>query len=221
MKKVAIIGHFGEGKKFYDGQTIKTRIFAQEIEKKVGQENVIHIDTFGWKKHPILLLLNCAKSVFHSKNVVFLTDEGGIKIFPWLLLSLNAFCRRKLHYVVVGGWLVHFPQKHRFIAACIKRLDGVWVETNYMKKELEALNFRNINLLPNFKNLHPISEEQLVYIKKEPYLFCTFSRVMKEKGIEDAINAINEINNEYGRTVCKLDIFLTEIRTMDNLAYCV
>ena len=41
----------------------------------------------------------------------------------------------------------------------------------------------------------------------EPYKFCTFSRVMKEKGIEDAIDAVREINDEYQREVVSLDIY--------------
>ena len=34
--------------------------------------------------------------------------------------------------------------------------------------------------------------------------FCTFSRVMKEKGIEDAVRAIEDINSENGRIVKKI-----------------
>ncbi len=206
--KVSIIGHFANGEKnLYDGQTIKTRIFAQELEKVLTTEQVIRVDTYKWKKHPFRLLWNCMKSVCKAKNVVFLTDEGGIKIFPWLLHVFNCCFRRKLHYVVVGGWLVNFPQKHRFISAFLKRLDYIWVETSCMEKGLKSLGFNNICLLPNFKDLNPLSEEQLVYIKKEPYPFCTFSRVMKEKGIEDAVNTIKSINEEYGRIVCTLDIY--------------
>ena len=40
-----------------------------------------------------------------------------------------------------------------------------------------------------------------------PYPFCTFSRVMKEKGIEDAVNAVKRVNEQCGRTVYTLDIY--------------
>lgn len=207
MKKVAIIGHFGGNKDFYDGQTIKTRIFAQEIEKALGADQVIRVDTYRWKQHPFRLLLNCMSAVRQAQNVLFLTDAGGIKIFPWLLRFLNFFSGRTLHYVVVGGWLSGFTKRHRFLTSCLKRLDYIWVETTCMKRDLEALNFSNIHLLRNFKDLVPLSESQLVYKNHEPYPFCTFSRVMKEKGIEDAVNAIKHINAESGRAVCTLDIY--------------
>ncbi|MDD4690152.1 MAG: glycosyltransferase [Eubacteriales bacterium] len=40
-----------------------------------------------------------------------------------------------------------------------------------------------------------------------PLKLCTFSRVMREKGIEDAINAIIEINESLGYTAFCLDIY--------------
>ena len=86
-------------------------------------------------------------------------------------------------------------------------MDNIFVETSKMKEGLEGLGFKNAVLMQNFKDLVPLSEEELIYIDREPYPFCTFSRVMKEKGIEDAVNAVKNINDYYGRTVCTLDIY--------------
>ena len=44
MKKVAIVGHFAFGKEFLDGQTVKTKILAQELERVYGTKNVKKID---------------------------------------------------------------------------------------------------------------------------------------------------------------------------------
>ena len=51
------------------------------------------------------------------------------------------------------------------------------------------------------------AQEDLVYSSGEPYKLCTFSRVMKEKGIEDAVNAVKAVNTEAGRTIYTLDIY--------------
>lgn len=40
-----------------------------------------------------------------------------------------------------------------------------------------------------------------------PLKLCTFSRVMREKGIEDAVNAVEAVNRELGLTVFTLDIY--------------
>ena len=59
----------------------------------------------------------------------------------------------------------------------------------------------------NFKKLEILKEENLPHISKRPFHFCTFSRVMKEKGIEDAVNTVKRINDEMGRIECSLDIY--------------
>lgn len=41
----------------------------------------------------------------------------------------------------------------------------------------------------------------------EPLPLCTFSRVMREKGIEDAVHAVEALNEYFGRTIYTLDIY--------------
>lgn len=76
-----------------------------------------------------------------------------------------------------------------------------------MKVNMEKLGFSNIYILPNCKELKILKENELVYAASKPFKLCTFSRVMKEKGIEDAVNAVEEINKKYGETVFTLDIY--------------
>ena len=40
---------------------------------------------------------------------------------------------------------------------------------------------------------------------KEPYSLCTFARITQQKGIEDIIRAVIEINTKYNRTIFQLD----------------
>ena len=207
MKKVSVIGLFRHGQEIADGQSIKTRIIAREIEETFGEDDVEKIDTFGWKKHPFRLLANCIKAVSNSKNVIFLTDAGGINVFPWLLTCANVFKKRTIHYVVVGGWLIHFVKKHTVLTSFLKKLNGVFVETTVMKKALEDVGFENVYLMPNVKELKPLSGVELRSSFNGPYRFCVFSRIMKEKGIENAVNAVQNINSLYGKTVCTLDLY--------------
>lgn len=89
----------------------------------------------------------------------------------------------------------------------LRKFDGIYVETNTMKKALEEQGFDNVAVMPNCKDLKILKQEELVYPLGEPYKLCTFSRVMKEKGIEDAINAVKTVNKEAGRIVYTLDIY--------------
>lgn len=207
MKKVSVIGLFCNGIDVADGQSIKTRIVADELERVFGQDQVARIDTYRWKKNPFRLFQRCASAVMNSYNVLFLTDAGGIKVFPWLLNCLNFFTQRSIHYLVVGGWLVRYIRNHKILAFFMKQLSGIYVETTALKEGLEELGFDNIYLMPNFKRLNLLQEDQLPHSTIEPYRFCTFSRVMREKGIETAISAVQKVNETYGRTICTLDIF--------------
>ena len=76
-----------------------------------------------------------------------------------------------------------------------------------MKTALENQGFSNVHVMPNCKDLHILAQDELTYPHNEPYKLCTFSRVMKEKGIEDAVNAVRCVNGECGRTVYTLDIY--------------
>lgn len=206
MKKLAIIGKYCYGFEAADGQSIKTRILTKELQSALGSDAITQVDTYGWKRAPLKLFTNSIRAVLRSENIIFMTDAGGIKIFPWLLLGANLFARHKLHYVVVGAWLVSYLQKQPLIAACLRRFDTLFVETTVMERGLQALGFRNVRLMPNCKPLKPLQPEELLVPAAEPYRFCTFSRVMREKGIEDAVEAVRFVNEQFGRTVCTLDI---------------
>ena len=207
MNKLSIIGHFGKDKEFLDGQTIKTKIVAKELENQLGASEVYKIDTYGGKKALPKLFFKSISALKKSKNVVILPAHNGLKFFVPVLTFFNKFFRRKLYYVVIGGWLADYLKDKERLEKKLKKFNGIFVETNTMKNALESRGFANVFVMPNCKELEILTEEQLVYPKEEPYKLCTFSRVCKEKGIEDAVNAVIEVNEHFGRTVYSLDIY--------------
>jgi glycosyltransferase involved in cell wall biosynthesis len=76
-----------------------------------------------------------------------------------------------------------------------------------MKNALEAQEFKNIFVMPNCKNIDILKTEDLIYASETPLKVCTFSRVIKEKGIEDAIAAVHSANEKIGKTAYHLDIY--------------
>ena len=69
-----------------------------------------------------------------------------------------------------------------------------------MKNSLHDIGLDNVTILRNFKDIKPLKEELNMDIVK-PLNICTFSRVMKEKGIEDIVNAVKEVNEKYKKTM--------------------
>ncbi|MBE7036489.1 MAG: glycosyltransferase family 4 protein [Ruminococcaceae bacterium] len=207
MKKVAIIGHFAFGKTFLDGQTVKTKTLTEELERKFGEEQVLKQDTHGGKKKLLFLLFMLVQALVKCKNVIILPAHNGLRIIAPLLFFLNKLFGRKLHYAVIGGWLPGFLEKRKVLTKVLKGFHCIYVETKAMKKALEEKGFSNVLIMPNCKKLQILKEEELVFVETEPFKLCTFSRVMKEKGIEDAIEAVKKVNEAKGRTVFTLDIY--------------
>lgn len=204
----SVLGHFGEGANLLNGQTVKTKIITEELQNQLGQDQVMKIDTHGGWKTLLKAPFQVFQALRSSANVLIFPAHNGLRVYaPLLSFQRRFFKNRKIHYVVIGGWLPQFLLRRTNLAKALKKFDGIYVETNTMKKALEEQGFNNVLVMPNCKDLTPLTESELVYPTGEPYKLCTFSRVMKEKGIEDAINAVKAVNNHFGRTVYELDIY--------------
>ena len=105
MYKIGICGHFGNNKNLLNGQTIKTKILTEELEKQLGEDSIKTIDTYGWKRNPLLLLYKCYLLIKSCENIIILPASKGVKVFIPLFSKMNRIFHRKLHYVVIGGWL--------------------------------------------------------------------------------------------------------------------
>lgn len=207
MVKIGICGHFGGNKNFLDGQTVKTKIITKQLQKEFGDNEVKKVDTYGGKKRLFSIIINLIGLVISCKNVIIFPAQNSLMLFAPILAFINRFYHRKLHYVVIGGWLPEFVSTRTRLQRALRKFDIIYVETNTMKNKLEAIGFSNIIVMPNFKELNILEPQGLVYTNDEPYRLCTFSRVMKEKGIEDAVDAVIAVNEEMGRIVYTLDIY--------------
>lgn len=207
MKKVGIIGHFGFGHDLLNGQTIKTKIISNEIEKRIGQEEIVRIDTRGGLLTLIRLPFLLLYTLFSFRNIIVMPAQNGLRIIAPLLVLFNLLFRRKIHYVVVGGWLPEFLLNKAFLTESLKHFSCIYVEAKTMKSRLDSMGFDNVFVMPNFKDLKILNECDLSKEDRQGFRFCTFSRVMKEKGIEEAIAAIKIVNGRSRKNVCSLDIF--------------
>ena len=202
-----MIGHFGFGKELLNGQTIKTKTVTAELEKQLGVEQVLKIDTHGGAGVLPKVICQMAKAFRSCENIIIFPAHNGVRVFVPLCVFFNRFHQRKLHYVVIGGWLDNLLGKHGALIGLLKKFAGIYVETQSMQRALNQRGLSNVVVMPNFKNLHVLDKSELVYSTGKPYRLCTFSRVMKEKGIEDAIEAVKKINESHEEVLFELDIF--------------
>ena len=206
--KVSVLGHFGEGINLLNGQTVKTKIITEELGNQLGQDQVIKFDTHGGWKALLKAPFQVLRALKKSSNVLIFPAHNGLRVYAPLLAFLKRFFKsRKIHYVVIGGWLPEFLSKRKVLINALKEFNGIYVETNTMKDALQRQGFSNVFVMPNCKKLNILSEDELVYPTGIPYRLCTFSRVMKEKGIETVIFVINRVNNKLNYTAYSLDIY--------------
>lgn len=201
---ITIIGHYSDS---LDGQTIKTKIVTDELIKKYGATKINTFNTVGGIKALIKVFFKMPSVLKKSSNVIMLPAHNAVRVVTPLLTFWNHFYKRKLHYCVIGGWLPDFVAKRKWLAKKLRKFDCIYVETKTMKEMLEKQEFNNIAVMPNCKNLTFLKSEELVCTEAEPHRLCTFSRVNKNKGIEEAIEAVKHINFISDRVVYTLDIF--------------
>lgn len=203
---VAILGHFGGNRSLLNGQTIKTNNLAEGLIK-YGNVEVCKIDSHGWTKHPWLLLRQIRIAFMTCEAVIMLPAQNGVRVFAPLMIYYKKKYGKKVFYDVIGGWLPEFLRSKHHLQNTLKSFDGIWTETATMKRKLEQMGFRNISVIPNFKELKSLKAAELVYPAGAPFRLCTFSRVMKEKGIETAMQVVKSVNERLGFTAYSLDIY--------------
>ena len=207
MKKVCVVGHFGFGENMLNGQTIKTKTVTTELEKQLGADQVMKIDTHGGAKALPKIIFQLINAFKNCNNIIIFPAHNGVKVFVPLCNAINKVFHRKLHYVVIGGWLPSFLKDKDRLRKSVSQFTGVYVETTTMQNALKEIGIINTYLLKNFKDINVISESELKYQHERPYKICTFSRVMKEKGIEDIVNAVININTSHNEEIYQLDIY--------------
>ena len=205
-KKVGIIGHFGGKETVLDGQTVKTKILHSELNN-AADWTIRTVDTYYRRKNPAKLLWDTLKCICTTRDIIILLSGNGMRVyFPLLYVCARLFGTRVYHDVI-GGNLCSYVDRYPKYRKYLRAFQVNWVETAAMQQGLEARGITNAQVIPNFKRLNVATPEQLRAVGEMPARFCTFSRVMKEKGIEDAVFAVESINRKAGKTVCTLDIY--------------
>lgn len=194
--KVTIIGHFGGNEKFMDGQTVKTKILYDELCKDTNLK-INKVDTYYNKNNRLKLLFETIKYTIFVKNIIVLLSVNGMKIYFPYLYFLKKIFKKNIYHDVIGGNLDELVKKIPNLKKYLVTINVNLVETMVLKSKLEGLGITNCEVIPNFKRLKIENEKKYITDGKTTFNFCTFSRVMEDKGITEAAEAINYLNKKY------------------------
>lgn len=200
---IVIIGHFSFNNNCIDGQTIKTKTLYDELSTQY-EGDIFTVDTSLVKTRPIKFIYVFFKRIMQSRNIIVLASRRGrAYLFPFLYFAAVVF-RKNVYHDLIGGSLYKDVEDNPFMRTFLNSFRENWVETKELKDRLDNLGIKNCRVIPNFKNLDLISKVTLSNNLEKHY--CTFSRVIEEKGISIAIQAISRINSNT-ETKVYLDIF--------------
>ena len=200
--RILIIGHFGGKESFSDGQTIKTKTLFFALKKYVTNDIEI-VDTF-YKKNLFKFYFMLKKAIRRCDHIFVLLSKNGMKfIFP-LLYRYSKNNKKNIYHDVIGGSLFKYVSENKLMKKYIQSFKVNFLETESMVEDLKSIGVMNVCWLPNFKNVTPRFNE---YQKGDRgFRFFTLSRVIKEKGILSAIDAVEKMNR-VSEKKCFLDIF--------------
>lgn len=200
-KQIFICGNFGYKNNQLDGQTIKTRELKDRIEDYLSID-VVYTDTSYIRSQPIKTLFKIVKNFIFSSHTIIMPDKMAYTVLLPFYILFNIRKTRDIRYVVIGGWLPGFLKSNPFYRTLSRNINCIYVEAEEMKAKINSLGLNNVKTMYNFRQY-----DFLAPYKKEignPIRVVFFSRVLKEKGVEMAISAVNRLY-KYNYSI-KLDI---------------
>lgn len=204
-KHISIVGVYGQGENFTTGQAVKCFEVINWFKEKYGDEQIGIVNTYAWKKNPVKLFVSMIKAFRVSDNIILMPAQHGLKIFAPMAAILKKIFGKQVHYVVIGGWLANMLDQHKILRKCVLTFDGVYVETEKMVHDLRKLGVDKVLYMPNCRKY--VDKQHTVANKSKLIRVCTYSRVVKEKGIIDAIKIVQKANEFLGEKKFILDIY--------------
>lgn len=205
--KVALIGRVANDENLYDGQTVKTRCMYKILESLNEIDEIVLVDTYEYKKNLISIIFKTLNALNKCDKIVLSVSSNGRKVFFPFMYYANKLFRKDIYHSLIGGRLAIHAKEHPKWIKYLNSFKGNWVECREIVNDLSQIGVTNSLYLPNFKKLKKLDNDSIARYQSNIFSFCIFSRIQKQKGIEDAVEAINSINEEYGSKVVTLDIY--------------
>lgn len=205
-KKIGLIGRVGEGRELFDGQTVKTRNMYRLLREAYGEDGVMLVDTLDWRHRAPAIIVGTRRCLRECGDVVILLSTNGRRVlFPILARSVRKRGTR-VYQNLIGGWLASNLDDYPQWVYYLNSFKVNWVESHQLVDRLAERGVKNAEYLPNFKYLDlPEIPEARTYGKD--WRLCTFSRVMEQKGIGDAIRAVESLNGQGDGCTYALDVY--------------
>lgn len=207
MYRIAIIGHYGADSHCTDGQTIKVRSLVSAIHTTRPDVDLRIVDTYYFlNKRKIYFGILLLTAMLSCKRIVFFPAARGRQSMFYFFYVIGRLLRKKVYHNCIAGSLDEELSTHPSWLKYLNSFEYNWMESPEQVHKLKELGVKNAVFLPNFKNLEPVQLSDKMSCKEVKFNFCIFSRILPMKGVEDAVEAIQLIN-EKKQVNAHLDIY--------------
>jgi glycosyltransferase involved in cell wall biosynthesis len=193
--RVGVCGFFDDKGALGDGQTIRTLSVTNELELALGRESVKRVSYRDWKKRPLSLLFRLVMLECECKNLLLFPAQSAVNVLIPVTVTLKRLCGARVYYNVIGGWLPSHLTRNKWLVRYVKELDGLFVQTPRLKRDLAVLGIGKVHVFPNFKRVKMLAESEISLAQTKPLKACFFSRVKEKKGVAEMIEVVKEINS--------------------------
>lgn len=191
------------------GQTSKSLNFYNISKRCFANHNVTNFDTSTFKRHFLRDYLRLCNTL--KKTDLLVIFPGSISSLKIVLRAARKGKNITIYYPIVGGWLADRIKNKKRIIRYLSNVKTFYPETFGLQKQLNDLGILNTKVLPVFTTRKRVSFDSILsnYNNKKHdlnYKFVYFGRISIKKGIMLAIDAIKQLNTEFG-FCCSLDFY--------------
>lgn len=190
---IVFIGAINVGELPRDGETAKNQILISYLKTKIP--NIKVIDTFFWRRNP-LVLLRLFLEIVKLSHKAFVISASTNSVYRLSMILYYLKRRSHLYYFVIGNTLAKRVENNQYKTKYLSQFNKIFVEGNAMKASLNSNGLDNVVYLSNFKQVKNID-----FLRESPKIkndtiihFVFLSRIMKEKGVDLIFDAMASLN---------------------------
>lgn len=207
----------------YGGVTVKNELLYSMLEDRLGGK-LKKLDTQRAKKNPWRLVYQSLLLLMNRTHPMIIATAG--KQRRNITLLLNRFNRRVLNkscLIVMGGHFAQWVKDDPDYIRGLSQYQTIFVETNEMAREMEALGLGNVAVYPNCRR-RPAAPLDVRNSRDQPLHCVFFSLVSRDKGADKVLAAARQMPGVhfdfYGVLAPDYaEAFKTEIQNLPNAAY--
>lgn len=189
-KKILLAASTSKKKNRLDGVTIKSRVLEEFLLNQEGI-TLYSVDTDNYKQDFFSIVLKLIFGIRKCDKIVICSSSPGAAKLLNFLRKIK--CKKEIYYFVAGGVIGDKIRDHVYDIRNYSCLTHIFVESEKLKKQLNKLSLDNVSQLNNFRYIKKFKNN---YKNTNEYKFVFFARVNRQKGIEECIRVVQEINKK-------------------------